>query len=88
MLKALLDRDAADPPTVEALVEQLGLRSPEIDLAAVCKAVIAALPKEAESVRKGNERVVMRLVGQVMKDSGGAADAKQARAILLDMLKS
>lgn len=69
------------------MVEQFGLRSPAIDLATVCSAVIAALPKEADSVRKGNERVVMRLVGQVMKDTGGAADAKEARAILLNMLK-
>lgn len=37
-------------------------------------------------MRKGKEKVVMRLVGQVMKDSKGTADAKKAREILLSIL--
>jgi aspartyl-tRNA(Asn)/glutamyl-tRNA(Gln) amidotransferase subunit B len=53
----------------------------------LCKAVIAKLPKEVESIRKGKVNVIMRLVGQVMKDSKGTADAKKAREILLELIE-
>jgi len=32
-----------------------------------------------EKIKKGQTKVVMRLVGEVMKRSGGKADAKWAR---------
>jgi len=35
-----------------------------------------ALPVEADLVRKGNGRVVMKFVGRVMKESRGRVDAK------------
>lgn len=57
------------------------------DLKALCEDVVQKLPKEAERVRNGNEKVVMRLVGEVMKLSKGSADAKRAREVLLEMLK-
>jgi aspartyl-tRNA(Asn)/glutamyl-tRNA(Gln) amidotransferase subunit B len=44
------------------------------------------LPKEADAVRKGNPKVAMRLVGEVMKRSNGRADAKRAREIILEIL--
>lgn len=49
--------------------------------------MIEALPDVAAAVRKGNEKVAMRLVGEVMKISGGRADAKKARGVILDLLK-
>ena len=58
------------------------------DLEGICQQVIQVLPKESEAVRKGNDKVVMRLVGEVMKVSQGRADAKKAREILLGILKS
>jgi aspartyl-tRNA(Asn)/glutamyl-tRNA(Gln) amidotransferase subunit B len=45
------------------------------------------LPKEAEKVRQGNQKVVMRLVGEVMKMSKGAADAKRAKDMFFELLK-
>ena len=75
---------------VKLLATQMGLvasaDSGADTLAELCRAVIEKLPAEAESVRKGKEKVVMRLVGQVMKDSKGTADAKKAREVLLSML--
>jgi len=41
----------------------------------LCDVAIVALPVEADLVRKGNGRVVMKLVGRVMKERG-RADAK------------
>jgi aspartyl-tRNA(Asn)/glutamyl-tRNA(Gln) amidotransferase subunit B len=55
-------------------------------LRGLCQSAIAQLPGEAESVRNGKDKVVMRLVGQVMKDSRGTADARKAREVLLSLL--
>lgn len=52
----------------------------------LCEEAIAALPEEADVVRRGNERVIMKLVGKVMQDSRGRADAKVAAELLKDLL--
>lgn len=76
--------------SLDALLQELGLapssESADI-LETICQEVIAKLPKEADKVRKGNDKVVMRLVGEVMKMSKGTADAKRAREVLLGLLK-
>jgi aspartyl-tRNA(Asn)/glutamyl-tRNA(Gln) amidotransferase subunit B len=48
---------------------------------------MASLPREVEKVRKGNDKVVMRLVGEVMKVSKGAADARAAHDLLLQLIR-
>lgn len=53
----------------------------------LCAQIIDDLPKEVEKVRKGNEKVVMRLVGEVMKRTAGRADAQQAREVFLKALR-
>lgn len=57
------------------------------ELENMCKEVIASLPQEAELVRKGKDKVVMRLVGEVMKRSKGRANAQAARHVLLEFIK-
>lgn len=52
----------------------------------LCEDAIAASPKEAEAVRKGKEKVIMRLVGNVMKESRGRADAKAVADMLKELL--
>jgi aspartyl-tRNA(Asn)/glutamyl-tRNA(Gln) amidotransferase subunit B len=91
VLKELLDRSAiASDTDVKEIAGQMGLlatpESAQDELRALCQSVIEKLPAEADSVRKGKDKVVMRLVGQVMKDSKGTADAKKARELLLSML--
>lgn len=56
-------------------------------LAETCRQVLERSPQEIESFRKGNERVVMRLVGHVMKQSKGTADARKAAELLMQMLR-
>jgi aspartyl-tRNA(Asn)/glutamyl-tRNA(Gln) amidotransferase subunit B len=51
-----------------------------------CDQVIAANPKVAEDVRSGKLQAAGRLVGEVMKLAGGAADAKLVRETLLRKL--
>ncbi|GAA5909736.1 glutamyl-tRNA(Gln) amidotransferase subunit PET112 [Sporobolomyces salmoneus] len=49
--------------------------------------VIDSHPAEVEKIKKGQTKVVMRLVGEVMKRSGGKADAKWVRKEFEDRLK-
>lgn len=52
----------------------------------LCEEVIAALPVEADVVRSGNEKVIMKLVGRIMKESRGRADAKAATDLFKEIL--
>ncbi|GAA5911285.1 hypothetical protein JCM6882_004084 [Rhodosporidiobolus microsporus] len=56
------------------------------DLAALIQDVIAALPAEAAKVRAGQEKVLMRLVGEAMKRSRGKADARKVQGELRRVL--
>ena len=51
-----------------------------------CDEAIAAQPQAAADFRAGKEAAMGRLVGAVMKASGGQADAKSARAKLAERL--
>ena len=57
------------------------------DLYRICIAGVEELPEEAELVRRGKSRVLMKLVGRVMKLSRGRADAQQVRKYLENILK-
>lgn len=48
----------------------------------LCEEVVRDLPEEASKVRAGNGKVVMRLVGEVVRRAEGRADAKVAREVL------
>jgi aspartyl-tRNA(Asn)/glutamyl-tRNA(Gln) amidotransferase subunit B len=56
------------------------------DLTEWCREAIAALPKEAQAVRDGNPKVLNKILGRVMKISGGRADAQGARKTLENLL--
>lgn len=71
------------------LIDRLSLRaasSGAASLRELCQRAINALPREANSARKGNEKVIMRLVGYVMKESRGTADAQAVAAELRNLL--
>ena len=50
------------------------------------ESVLAASPAEVESFRAGKESLLGWFVGQVMRATGGKADPKRTREILLDLL--
>ncbi|RDB20205.1 Glutamyl-tRNA(Gln) amidotransferase subunit B, mitochondrial [Hypsizygus marmoreus] len=56
------------------------------ELRALCGDAIVALPDEVAAVRKGNKNVLNKIVGHVMKDSRGRADAKAVRALLEELI--
>jgi aspartyl-tRNA(Asn)/glutamyl-tRNA(Gln) amidotransferase subunit B len=53
-----------------------------------CREAIDALPGEAQVVRDGNVNVLNKIVGRVMKISGGRANAQEARKVLQDLLSA
>ncbi|KDN35709.1 hypothetical protein RSAG8_11388, partial [Rhizoctonia solani AG-8 WAC10335] len=71
------------------IIDDLGLRaaSSASELAALCRTAISMLPKESELVARGNDKVLMKVVGQVMRLSKGTADAQAAREELLRQLR-
>ncbi|CEL59257.1 aspartyl/glutamyl-tRNA amidotransferase subunit B [Rhizoctonia solani AG-1 IB] len=71
------------------IIDNLGLRaaSSTSELAALCRTAISMLPKESELVAQGNDKVLMKVVGQVMRLSKGTADAQAAREELLRQLR-
>src|SRR5206468_5813698 len=57
------------------------------ELGPVIDAVLAANPQQVETYRGGKEGVLGFLVGQVMKETKGTADAKTVNALLREKLR-
>ena len=91
LLKHLITHRSSEAPSkLAAELSLMAMSSSLADVAAslrqLCEDAIAALPQEANAVRKGKEKVIMRLVGHVMKESKGRADAKAVGGILKELL--
>ena len=85
---ALLEADPAADPA--ALVEQHGLASigDSSELEGMVDDVLAQNPQFVEQFRAGKEGVINALVGQVMKQTRGRADARQVQQLLRDRLQA
>lgn len=80
--------DDGNSPTHIMEERQLGQMDDAGALADVVDRVIAAHPKEVARYRAGEEQLLTFLIGMVMKETGGSADAKTARNLLLVKLKA
>jgi len=86
LLRHLLETPSTSEP-VSLMIDRLSLRSTGTDdLQQACETAIERLKTEADAVRKGNTRVLKRLVGEVMKQSQGRANAQAAAEMLRGML--
>ena len=86
--KTVLRKVEETGKTPTAIVEEEGLGLMD-DLAALRQLVAQVLeenPAEVASFRAGKESLSGWFLGQVMRRSGGKADPRQARAILLELL--
>jgi aspartyl-tRNA(Asn)/glutamyl-tRNA(Gln) amidotransferase subunit B len=83
---ALLEADPAADPA--ALVAEHGLASigDSSELEGMVDEVLAENPQFVEQFRAGKEGVINALVGQVMKQTRGRADARQVQQLLRDRL--
>ncbi|KAG7449509.1 glutamyl-tRNA amidotransferase [Guyanagaster necrorhizus] len=95
--KLLLRHMLTDPSiTLETSVQQLAVNlnliamssSSKDDLQSVCVRAVNALPDEVAALRAGHYNVVNKIVGWVMKETKGRADAKTVREIVLVLVKT
>jgi aspartyl-tRNA(Asn)/glutamyl-tRNA(Gln) amidotransferase subunit B len=84
----LLEADPRADPA--ALVQQHGLASigDSSELEGMVAAVLRQNPQFVEQFRAGKEGVINALVGQVMKQTRGRADARQVQQLLRDRLQA
>lgn len=87
--KSLLNKVQQSGQAPEAIVsaEGLGLVGDELAIRKVVEAILAGNPAEVKSFREGKESLIGWFLGQVMCQTGGKADPKLARKILLALLK-
>jgi len=87
LLRHMLDHPSGDMPA--KLAKELSIEAVaegDASLDRWCHEAIETLPDESEAVRKGNLKVVNKLVGKVMKASRSTADAVTVRSLLLKLL--
>ncbi len=88
ILRHILTTRTPDFPS--KIAEDLKLLAASDDGASLetwCREAIAALPEQADVVRRGNLKVVDKIMGHVMKASRGTAKAQDVRAMLLKLLQ-
>jgi aspartyl-tRNA(Asn)/glutamyl-tRNA(Gln) amidotransferase subunit B len=80
----ILEKLILEPFDVKAYVEHEGLATVSDDsaLASFCDKVVSENPKVVEDYRKGNEKSLNFLIGQVMRLSKGAAAPQKVKEIL------
>ncbi len=59
----------------------------ESELKTICEKVVAANPKAVEDIKGGKGAAIGALIGGVMKETRGKADAQTARKIIMDLIK-
>jgi aspartyl-tRNA(Asn)/glutamyl-tRNA(Gln) amidotransferase subunit B len=83
----LAGEGGVDSSGVDAVIDAHGWKvAGEDELVAAIDTAIAAQPDAAQKIRDGNLGAVGPLVGAVMKATGGSADAKRARELILEKL--
>ena len=87
--KALLRKveESGRNPSEIVAAEGLGLIGDEDTLRSQIEAVLSESPSEVASFRAGKESLLGWFVGQVMRRTGGKADPKRTRELLLELLK-
>jgi aspartyl-tRNA(Asn)/glutamyl-tRNA(Gln) amidotransferase subunit B len=90
LARQVLDGVLAGEGSPDEIVAARGLAvvSDDAELLAVVDRVIAAKPDVADKVRSGKTAAAGALVGAVMQETGGRADAVRARELILQRLTS
>ncbi len=87
--KRLLEKLVEKPFDVDVYIKKEGLAvlSDDAELGKLCDDAIKSNPKAVSDYKKGGERALNFLVGQVVGKTRGRADAKVVREIVLEKLK-
>jgi aspartyl-tRNA(Asn)/glutamyl-tRNA(Gln) amidotransferase subunit B len=86
VLPAILESDK-EP---QAIVDEQGLGAigDGDELRSIVQTAIADNPKQADQLRGGQDKLLGFFVGQVMKATGGRADAKAVNELIREILGS
>ena len=83
----MLDHPSEDSAT--QLARSLSLLAlKDNSLEELCQKVVAAMPAESQAVRDGNSNVLNKILGRVMKQSRGTANAQTAKRIIQELLSA
>lgn len=102
LLQHILIHKPSEQTSVKELAKQLQLisfsnapassTSSEVestaDIHSICSRAIDALPSEIAAIRAGNRNVINKVVGWVIKETRGRADAKSVRKIVEELVDS
>jgi aspartyl-tRNA(Asn)/glutamyl-tRNA(Gln) amidotransferase subunit B len=89
LARQVADAVIAGEGDVDDVIDAHGWRvAGEDELLAAVDQAIADAPDIAAKIRDGNQGAVGPLVGAIMKATGGSADAKRARELILERLSS
>jgi aspartyl-tRNA(Asn)/glutamyl-tRNA(Gln) amidotransferase subunit B len=87
LARQVVDAVLAGEGEPDAVIETHGWRvAGEDTLLTAIDDALAAQPDVADKIRGGNMGAVGALIGAVMKATGGQADAKRARQLILERL--
>jgi aspartyl-tRNA(Asn)/glutamyl-tRNA(Gln) amidotransferase subunit B len=87
LARQVADAVIAGEGDVDTVIDAHGWRvAGEDELIAAVDAAIEASPDIATKIREGNQGAVGPLVGAIMKATGGSADAKRARELIIERL--
>jgi aspartyl-tRNA(Asn)/glutamyl-tRNA(Gln) amidotransferase subunit B len=80
------DRSATPTASTCTLSSADPTPQPEAILHGLCLDAMAALPDEVEAMRKGHKNVLNKIIGQVIRESRGRADARSVRRLLEELI--
>ncbi len=88
MAKEVFEALWASEGAVDAIIAAKGLQqiSDRAELARLAEQVVARHPKQATQFRAGRDKLLGFFVGQLMRETGGKADPRQANSLLRDAL--
>jgi aspartyl-tRNA(Asn)/glutamyl-tRNA(Gln) amidotransferase subunit B len=87
LARQVVDAVLAGEGSVDAVIDAHGWKvAGEDELIAAIDTAIADMADTAQKVRDGNQGAIGPIVGAVMKATGGSADAKRARELILERL--
>jgi len=87
LLRIMLDSPSSKTPEELAKEHALIARAEgDSSVEVWCRQMIESNPNAVDAIRAGNTNVVNKLVGKVMKESRGTAEAVAVRKLLLEMI--
>jgi len=73
------------PP--EQIVKKHNLETGGVDIEVLARKILSENRKAADDYRRGDEKAIHFLVGQIMREARGKADASEIKKVLLNLIK-